>query len=112
MVCRTAILGPNASSLAGEARDYLHMTTLVLAEPEFATELWRTLTLQVPHNTAVVMRGATVLGLACGVVGAFLLLRKRSLVADAISHAALPGVCVGFIIVALAGGTARSLLVL
>lgn len=61
-------------------------------------ELWSLLTFNVPHNTAVVLRGVTVLGVACGVVGTFLLLRKRSLVADAVSHAALPGVCGGFLL--------------
>ncbi|MCI0363926.1 MAG: metal ABC transporter permease, partial [Phycisphaerales bacterium] len=79
---------------------------------EFWVELWRALSLQSAHNTMVVMRGTTALGMACGVVGAFLLLRKRSLVADAISHAALPGVCVGFILAALSGGPSRSLMVL
>ena len=62
------------------------------------TSLWHALTYQVPHNTSVVLRGTTALGLACGVVGTFLLLRKRSLVADALSHAALPGVAVGFLL--------------
>jgi manganese/zinc/iron transport system permease protein len=46
------------------------------------------------------------------VVGAFLLLRKRSLVADALSHAALPGVCVGFLLSIWLGGEGRSLAVL
>ena len=62
-----------------------------------AHELWQTLNFNVPHNTAAVLRGVTVLGIACGVIGTFLLLRKRSLVADAVSHAALPGVCGGFL---------------
>src|SRR5262245_34499120 len=84
------------------------MTTLAFS----FSELWRVLTMQAPHNTLVVMRGATVLGLACGVVGAFLLLRKRSLVADALSHAALPGVCIGFLIAAWLGHDGRALAVL
>lgn len=61
-------------------------------------DLWNLITLNVPYNTAVVLRGVTVLGAACGVIGTFLLLRKRSLVADAVSHAALPGVCLGFLL--------------
>lgn len=61
-------------------------------------QLWEAITYQVPHNTAVVLRGTTMLGFACGVVGSFLLLRKRSLVADALSHAALPGVAVAFLL--------------
>lgn len=62
-----------------------------------AQEIWHAITFNVPYNTAVVLRGVTLLGAACGIVGTFLLLRKRSLVADAISHAALPGVCLGFL---------------
>ena len=82
------------------------------------SDFWNALTYDVPHNTAVVLRGTTGLGLACGVVGTFLLLRKRSLVADALSHAALPGVCVGFLVAvwlnqsAPEGAAPRSLLVL
>ena len=76
------------------------MNVLALISAEQFAEFWRTLTYQLPEGNRIplVMRGATVLGLACGVVGAFLLLRKRSLVADALSHAALPGVCVGFLL--------------
>jgi manganese/zinc/iron transport system permease protein len=72
-------------------------------------ELWRVLTYQVPwmSNTAIVLRGTAILGLACGAVGTFLLLRKRSLVADALSHAALPGVCFGFLLAIWIGTAAR-----
>jgi manganese/zinc/iron transport system permease protein len=45
--------------------------------------------------------GAVFLGLISGVLGSFAVLRQQSLVGDALSHAALPGVCLGFII---AGG--------
>ncbi|WP_130469887.1 metal ABC transporter permease [Candidatus Magnetaquicoccus inordinatus] len=38
------------------------------------------------------------LSLACGPVGIFLLLRRMSLMGDALSHALLPGVAVGFLI--------------
>lgn len=72
-------------------------------------QLWRVLTLQIPFdsNTAIVMRGTSILGLACGVVGSYLLLRKRSLVADALSHAALPGVACGFLLATWIGSAAR-----
>jgi manganese/zinc/iron transport system permease protein len=60
------------------------------------------------HNTAVVMRGTVVLGIACGVIGSFLVLRKRALLADAISHAALPGVCIGFMLAVAAGRPGKS----
>lgn len=45
-----------------------------------------------------VMIGAAFLGLISGVLGSFAVLRKQSLLGDTLSHAALPGVCLGFII--------------
>lgn len=62
------------------------------------TDLLRLLTLQ-DANTRVVLLGAGVLGLACGVIGAIAVLRRRALAGDAVAHAALPGVCFAFLIV-------------
>ncbi len=42
--------------------------------------------------------GSALLGGAAGVVGAFAVLRRRSLVGDMLAHASLPGVCLAFII--------------
>lgn len=42
--------------------------------------------------------GAAVLGVVGGVLGVFAVLRKQSLVGDTLSHAALPGVCLGFMV--------------
>lgn len=75
-------------------------------------DLWQTISFQGGHNTNVVLRGTIVLGIACGIVGSFLLLRKRALVADALSHAALPGVCLGFLLAVWLGVDGRSLSVL
>ncbi len=44
-----------------------------------------------------VVFGVAVIGFISGVVGVFSFLRKKTLVTDAISHAVLPGVCVGFL---------------
>jgi manganese/zinc/iron transport system permease protein len=49
------------------------------------------------YTDSVVLLGAVILGVSAGVLGAFAVLRQRSLVGDALSHAALPGVCVAFI---------------
>ncbi len=49
-------------------------------------------------NTRTVLAGATLLGVAAAVVGAFAVLRKRSLVGDAAAHAALPGVCIAYLL--------------
>lgn len=61
-----------------------------------------------PYPDAVVALGAAVLGLLAGVVGVLAVLRQRTLVADALSHAALPGVAVAFLIT---GVTAASSLI-
>ena len=74
-------------------------------------ELLRVLTLQ-DYNTRVVILGTTLLGLAAGLVGTFLLLRKRALLSDTLSHATLPGIALMFIITSLLGGEGKNLLLL
>jgi manganese/zinc/iron transport system permease protein len=64
------------------------------------------------HNSTVVMLSAAMLGVACGLVGTFALLRKRALVADALSHATLPGICLVFLLADAWGGPARSVALL
>jgi len=61
------------------------------------------------YNTLVVILGCGLLGLAAGTVGAFALLRGRALVADAVGHAALPGVVLAALILASVGADTRSL---
>lgn len=41
--------------------------------------------------------GSMLLGLSCGLMGTFLVVRKMALMSDALSHAVLPGVAVGFL---------------
>lgn len=66
--------------------------------------------LQLHHyNTQIVVCGVTAFGAAAGVVGAFILLRKRSLTGDALSHATLPGVCLAFMIATACGVDGKSL---
>ena len=50
------------------------------------------------YNTLVVLAGVSLLGAASGIIGAFAVLRKRALTGDALSHAALPGICIVFLI--------------
>ncbi|MGH8503261.1 MAG: metal ABC transporter permease [Gammaproteobacteria bacterium] len=64
------------------------------------------------YNTRLVVLAATVLGLAAGVIGTFMLLRKRALLGDALSHATLPGVGLAFVLASLAGAAEKSLPVL
>lgn len=65
--------------------------------------------LQLGYNATLVTIGATLLGMAGGVGGTFLFLRKRALVSDAISHATLPGVALAFMVMVALGGEGRSL---
>jgi manganese/zinc/iron transport system permease protein len=45
-----------------------------------------------------VLIGATLLGALGGMLGSFALLRRQSLLGDALAHAALPGVCLAFLL--------------
>lgn len=61
------------------------------------------------YNTAIVVGGTAFLGAAAGVVGSFLLLRKQSLLGDALSHATLPGIGLAFAVMVWLGGDTKSL---
>lgn len=68
-------------------------------------------------NTQWVLIGTLLLGLASGILGSFALLRKQSLIGDAVAHAALPGICIGFmltgersLIILLIGATVTGLI--
>jgi manganese/zinc/iron transport system permease protein len=54
--------------------------------------LWADYTLR---NVAL---GSAVLGVVSGVLGCFAVLRKQGLMGDALAHAALPGVCLAFLV--------------
>lgn len=49
-------------------------------------------------NTQWILMGSMLLGLCSGVIGSFAYLRKQSLMGDALSHAALPGVCLAYMV--------------
>ena len=68
---------------------------------------WRALIFDAGYNTSLVTLGAMLLGGGAGMIGSFVLLRKRSLVSDAISHATLPGLALAFILMALIFGDGR-----
>lgn len=50
------------------------------------------------YNTRIVLLGTMLLGICAGVVGAFMVLRKRALVGDVIGHSALPGIGLAFLV--------------
>lgn len=64
------------------------------------------------YNTRLVVVSATLLGIAAGLVGTFLLLRKRSLMGDALSHATLPGIAIAFAVAVAWGLDGKSLPIL
>jgi manganese/zinc/iron transport system permease protein len=103
LVCLTGILIPTtgyASSLGGH-----------LLELPSWTEIIRVLTLQ-DYNTRVVVIGTTLLGFAAGLVGTFLLLRKRALLSDTLSHATLPGIALTFMLITSWGGEGKHFIAL
>lgn len=74
----------------------------------FLIELLRVFTFQ-DYNTRVVVAGTTLLGLAAGLIGTFLVLRKRALLSDTLSHATLPGIALAFIVMTLLTGDGKQL---
>lgn len=58
-------------------------------------------------NLLYVVSGTVLFGISAGVLGCFALLRKRALMGDALAHAALPGVCLAYL---LSGGMKHPLL--
>lgn len=60
--------------------------------------LMNVLSLFMDPNVQWILLGCMLLGLSSGVVGSFAYLRKQSLMGDALSHAALPGVCIAFML--------------
>lgn len=56
------------------------------------------MTLLQSYTTQMVLLGTALLGLASGIAGTFAVLRKESLIGDGLSHAALPGVVIAFLL--------------
>ncbi len=61
------------------------------------------------HNTRLVVIGVSLLGATAGLIGSFLLLRKQSLLGDALSHATLPGIGIAFAVMSAMGLSGKSL---
>ncbi|MDT9726128.1 metal ABC transporter permease [Xylanibacillus composti] len=68
------------------------------------------------HNAQWVLASTLLLGMAAGVVGCLAYWKRQSLMSDALSHAALPGVIIGFVLAGsknmpiMIGGAAASAL--
>ena len=59
------------------------------------------------YNTRVVVLGVLALGTSCGYIGSFMLLRKRALMADTVSHSTLPGIALAFLLMVAGGGDGK-----
>ncbi|HLV03386.1 iron chelate uptake ABC transporter family permease subunit [uncultured Georgenia sp.] len=57
------------------------------------------------YTLRTVALGAAVLGLLGGALGTFAVLRRQSLLSDALSHATLPGVVLGFLVTGTTSGS-------
>lgn len=75
------------------------------------------ISLQVDYTVLIISIGTALLGIISGVLGVFSLLRQHSLLGDAISHAAFPGIAIAFLLthsknpaVLLFGGTVAGLI--
>lgn len=73
------------------------------------SDVIETMTLRAGYNTSMVIFGTALLGLSAGIIGVFALLRKRSLMTDALSHATLPGITIAFLIAGAVGLESKSL---
>lgn len=56
------------------------------------------MTTMLSHNAQWVLFSTLILGMAAGIMGCFSYWKRQSLMSDALSHAALPGVIIGFAI--------------
>jgi len=83
--------------------------TLADVELPSLRDIFTVLTLQHDYNATIVVLATAILGVGAGLVGSFLLLRKRALMGDALSHATLPGVCLAFMVMVAFGGDGKFL---
>lgn len=72
--------------------EHLFAIAALLAAPDVLHDLIFDYTLR------TVALGAAVIGIVAGALGAFAVLRRQSLVGDAMSHAALPGIAIAYLI--------------
>ena len=77
--------------------------TGMIPPPSPETELVLRVLLLQDFNTRVVVAGAMLLGAVGGLVGTFLLFRRRALIGDVLGHAMLPGVAGAFLVLQMVG---------
>lgn len=71
--------------------------TFLPAMSSLGAEMARFWSLQ-DGSVRAAVTGMVMLGLCCGLLGCFIVLRRMSLVGDSLGHAVLPGLCAGFLV--------------
>lgn len=86
-----------ASVDRSDASDALRSHNVTPPIATVVTDLARILSLR-DYSTRNALLGTMLIGISAGVVGVFMLLRKRSLVGDVVGHSALPGIAIAFVV--------------
>ncbi len=73
----------------------------------YLIDFWSLVTFSAGYNSALVMAGAALLGMACALVGCFIILRRWILTTDSLSHSTLPGVAIAFMLLLVVGAEER-----
>lgn len=88
VLCSLLALAFSASAHAARIGD--------LQETQFLDQVWRFLSLR-DAVVRTALLGSVFLGISCGLLGSFIVVRKLSLFGDTLSHAVLPGVAIGYL---------------
>lgn len=67
-----------------------------VAASNWGDQFWRFFSFR-DTSLRYALLGSILLGLSCGLLGSFIVVRRMALVGDALSHAVLPGVALGFL---------------
>lgn len=92
----------------GDRRVWLTIAVIILLGMIFLPLSQFVFGVRYTYTVRVVAMGGSILGVISGVLGCFAVLRRESLMGDALSHAALPGVALAFL---LAGRDLGALLI-
>lgn len=87
-----------SSQLAADRRVWFMIGVTVVAGLLMIPLSQQVFGLRITYTLRVVALGGSVLGGISGVLGCFAVLRRESLLGDALSHAALPGVAIAFLL--------------
>lgn len=84
-VALLVVAGPAFASRIGE-----------LSETSVGEQILRFITLQ-DRAILYAVIGTVLIGINCGLLGSYMVVRRLSMIGDTLSHAVLPGICLGFL---------------